>query len=129
MGRSNYVRLYLAAKFCKPEDDGTYKAAIVLWARKDDVEGEYGRDDCDDLYVKHAVDFGTCELSHVEREQFRDAKGSNGRDKLPKVAENVWSVIGRNVDRSHPAWTLSLPRRGLLYKVSAKKSKKSTGNV
>ena len=38
MGRSNYVRLYLAAKFCKPEDDGTYKAAIVLWARKDDVE-------------------------------------------------------------------------------------------
>ena len=105
-----YTRLFLAGKFYAPADDGTYKAALVLWGRQ---EGS------DVTCVMDAVSFGTADLSQEDKDEF--SQGSAKR--LVGVRADQWR---RPQDEDDPSrWSMTIPYHAFFYKVAKKRKKRS----
>ena len=97
-----YVRLFLAMKLYPPSRGTTYEAAAVLWAKADE--------ESDTITVMKAVSFGTQDLSDDHKQDFFQRKA----DRLVGVDVNHWEKA-RN---DEAAWSITLPFRGFLFKVS-----------
>lgn len=115
--KSEYNRLYLAAKFYEPDSkDGKIEAAIVLWGRNND----------DSIEVMEAVSFGTKDLSEKHKEQFA---GEEEKDCLVGVREDEWrrpNVFPPNYpkpsdpfgsDAEREQFLLNIPVKEILYKI------------
>lgn len=101
MQQSEYVRLFLAAKFYEKEGDG-FEACVVLWEKTGPNNN---------VVVRAAVSIGTMDLSDEHKQEF---SAGMQQDRLVGVAMDGWS----RPRQSHPAeWVLTVPHQGLIYKV------------
>ena len=120
MMRSIYTRLFLGAKFSDFDDDGRFEAAMVLWGRPD------GHTNGDNISVVDAVSFGTKDLTEKTKTEFSEHK--TGR--LIGVPADRWRrPTGADValmelpdEETSDEWFLTVPHRGILYKVGAKET-------
>ena len=108
-----YTRLFLACKIFDVSD-GALRAGIVLWGKSDSGE---------DISVLAAVSFGTEDLTEKEKGEFEEAK----HDRLVGVRRSEWKrplipVLGELGDATHKDWKLRIPYKGILYKVTTKRS-------
>ena len=111
--KSEYTRLFLAAKFYAPLADGTYEAAIVLWGKPDGSN---------ETTVMEAVSFGTRDLSDDQKEEFSQHRAN----RLVGVQPDQWR---RPRDDLAADWTIRVPFRGIGYKIAKKKRKRTQAIV
>jgi hypothetical protein len=104
-----YTRLFLAAKFYAPLDDGTYEAATILWEKSDGGN---------ETTVMDAVSFGTRDLSVDHKKEFLQHRA--GRVVGVQLAQ--WR---RPQDDRAADWTIRVPFRGIGYKIAKKKRKRT----
>lgn len=97
----HYTRLFLAMKIYAPSD-GRFEAAVVLWGKED--EGSNA------ITVMKAVSFGSIDLSDDHKQEFFQRRA----DLLVGVDINSWERPQNDAN----AWSITLPFRGFLFKVT-----------
>jgi hypothetical protein len=113
---NSYTRLFLAAKFYKPEG-GAFEAAIVLWGKTQVANNV--------VSVMEAVEFGTKVLSDDHKQEFFECR----HDRLPGVDPGQWRRPDPLVNPDSPtpaSWKVNIPVRDILYKVTTDKNEDGT---
>ncbi|KAL3911310.1 MAG: hypothetical protein SGILL_007330 [Bacillariaceae sp.] len=100
----NYTRLFLAVKLYELSTDGRYEAAAVLWGKADGQS--------DTITVIRAISFGTKDLSDDHKHEFFQRRAN----RLVGVDVNQWVRPTPHGDQA--SWQLTVPYRGVLFKVS-----------